>query len=158
VRPSGRAHVRPCSRADCPSRLRSATTSLLPISYDATLFDPAYPRLFDATGPLRCDKDRDRARRFAVVDIAVHRLYGERLLAYFARVRRGPARSYLEVVLIRLWRRDSDSGLSFFHGNWHRHDRRREDSPPPPSHAAFFAPLRPWASGSTSRSIFSRSF
>jgi len=57
----------------------------LPISYDVnvipygTILDPRNPQLLDSTGP----SPEGYNRRFAVIDDAVHRLYGEKISAYF---------------------------------------------------------------------------
>lgn len=57
----------------------------LPISYDVslipsgTLLDPTNPQLLDSTGP----NPEDYNRRFAVVDDAIERIYGEKIRTYF---------------------------------------------------------------------------
>lgn len=57
----------------------------LPISYDinlipyGTILDPSNPQLLDATGAA----SEDYTRRFAVVDDAIQRLYGEKITQYF---------------------------------------------------------------------------
>jgi 3-dehydroquinate synthetase len=58
----------------------------LPISYDVnitpygTILDPKNPQLLDATGP-RVEGHKNR--RFAVIDDAIERLYGDKIRAYF---------------------------------------------------------------------------
>lgn len=58
----------------------------LPISYDVnmiqygTLLDPVNPQLLESTG----NQPEGYNRRFAVIDDAVERLYGERIQTYFA--------------------------------------------------------------------------
>jgi 3-dehydroquinate synthase len=58
---------------------------MLPISYDVnvipygTILDPGNPQLLDSTGP----NPEGYNRRFAVVDDAIERLYGDKIIAYF---------------------------------------------------------------------------
>jgi 3-dehydroquinate synthetase len=57
----------------------------LPISYDinvipyGTILDPLNPQLLDSTGP----RSEEYNRRFAVIDEAIEKLYGEKIRSYF---------------------------------------------------------------------------